>query len=158
MAEKRQSLVTPELRQYIGKTFPLGKEAVEAGHIRRFADAIQDPNLLWRDPQFARKTRYRGVVAPPSFYHCLREVGYARVELPIPPQLKGGLNGGNEFEFFRPLRPGDVITGTAKIVDIFERQGRQWPMLFVVTEMTYTDQKGRLVAKQRSTGIRYPTS
>jgi len=31
---------------------------VEKGHIRRHAEAVGDPNPLWRDEAYARKTRY----------------------------------------------------------------------------------------------------
>jgi len=35
--------------------------------IRHFADASGDRNPLWRDPEYARKTRWGGIIAPPTF-------------------------------------------------------------------------------------------
>lgn len=35
--------------------------------IRRFADGIGDPNPLWRNRQYAEKSRYARTVAPPSW-------------------------------------------------------------------------------------------
>ena len=34
--------------------------------IRKFADGIGDPNPLWSDEEYARKTRYGSMTAPPS--------------------------------------------------------------------------------------------
>lgn len=35
--------------------------------IRKFADGIGDPNPLWRNKEYAMKTRYGEIVAPPSW-------------------------------------------------------------------------------------------
>ena len=50
-----------------GMTFPPYEFHVERGKIREFADAIGDPNPLYRDPDYAAKTKYGGIVALPSF-------------------------------------------------------------------------------------------
>ena len=34
---------------------------------RKFADGIGDPNPLWRNEDYAKKTRYKSMVAPPSW-------------------------------------------------------------------------------------------
>ena len=95
------------------------------------------------------------MIAPPTFLHCFRDIGYASFDLePLPWTAITRLNGGNEFEFSRPLRPGDVITGKATLASISSRQSRRMgPMIFVVAEMTYTTDKGEEVGKQRSTTI-----
>lgn len=148
--------IPDSLKKWKGHTFNMGSEAVEAGAIRKFAEAYMDPNPLWRDKEYAKKTPYRGIIAPPTFFHCLQTVGYARMDIPMPWKKITGLNGGNEFEIYKPLRPGDVITGKAKVTDIFGRVSkRMGPMVFYIVEMTYTNQKGEVVAKQRSTTIRY---
>ena len=149
--------VPPEVMKWVGTEIPLGTGVVEAGAIKKFADAFKDPNPLWRDEEYAKKTPYGGVVAPPTFVHCFRDVGYANIRPePLPWKNVTGLNGGNEFEFYKPMRPGDVITGKAKLVEIFGRHSkRMGPMLFTVVEMTYTNQKGEMVGKQSSTSIMY---
>ena len=40
---------------------------VERGAIRRFADAVGDPNPLYRDPDAARDAGYADVIAPPTY-------------------------------------------------------------------------------------------
>ena len=68
--------------------------------------------------------------------------------------LKGFLNASNELEFFRPIKPGDVISVTDKCVDIVEREGKRGKMLVITTERTFRDQNGEVVAIGRQTGIR----
>jgi len=75
-----------------------------------------------------------------------------RPSLPIP--LKRVLNGGVEAEFFALARHGDRITAQSQYSDIYEREGRDGKMIFVITETTYTNQDGHVLAKIRNTGIR----
>ena len=59
-----------EVRKFIGTSFRIGhsinnKEATEIA-IQKFADGIGDTNPLWTDPEYAAKTRYGTIVAPPG--------------------------------------------------------------------------------------------
>ena len=47
-----------------GKTFPPYEFHVERGKIREFADAIGDPNPVYRDPDYAAKMGFAGIPAP----------------------------------------------------------------------------------------------
>ena len=125
---------------------------VEKGHIRRFAEAVGDPNPLWNDEAVARKSRYGGLIAPPTF---LRSVRYDRPQLPYDTPFTRILDGGSEWEYLQPIRVGDRITTVARIADVSERAGRLGAMLFTILEISYTNQFGELVATQRSTGMRY---
>ncbi len=125
---------------------------VEKGAIIRFAQAIGDPNPLWSDEAEARRTCVGGLVAPPTF---LRSAPVERPELPFEMPFERLLDGGSDWEYFEPVRPGDVITSTAQIENISERSGRLGLMVFILTKITYTNQFGHLVATQLSTHIRY---
>jgi acyl dehydratase len=61
--------------------------------------------------------------------------------------------GGNEVEFFKPMRPGDKIQQVTKIADIYEKQGKSGRLVFTIYEHTYTNQDGDVVAVARQTGI-----
>jgi acyl dehydratase len=63
------------------------------------------------------------------------------------------LNGGNEYEYFKPIYAGDTITLTAKYADVSERSGRTGNMVFVITALTFKNQHGEVVATGRNTGI-----
>ena len=148
----QESVVTQQMRETIGmESEPLTHE-VESGAIIKFAKAIGDPNPLFNDMEAARKTRYGGLIAPPTFLRSLFP-GPSRIEVRSP--YPAGLDGGSEWEYFEPVRPGDSITVTTKVADISERQGRLGSMLFVIRETRYVNQFGAVVALQRSTSIGY---
>ena len=145
--------LTEEMRQKaIGLESQPATLDVEKGGIKRFAEAVGDPNTLWSDEAQARKGRYGGIVAPPTF---LRSVRLERLQLPFDVPFQRLLDGGSEWEYFEPVRAGDRITAVSRIVDISERSGRLGAMLFTVVETAYTNQLSELVATQRNTGIRY---
>ena len=148
----QQSAISQEMRDGVGvESEPLSHK-VELGAIIKFAEAIGDPNPIFNDEEAARKTRYGGIVAPPTFLRSMR-AGPAKVELKSP--YGAALDGGSEWEYFEPARAGDTITVTTKVADIFERPGRLGNMLFIIRETRYVNQFGRLVAVQRGTGISY---
>ena len=139
-------------QQAIGReTAPVTTE-IEKGAIIKFARAIGDENPLFNDEAGARKGPYGGLIAPPTF---LRSVASSRMDLPFEIPFERVLDGGSEWEYFEPVRPGDRITVTSQFSDIYERPGRLGNMLFMVRETSYVNQAGRLVAVQRTTGISY---
>ncbi len=145
-------LITEATRKFIGaESEPVSLE-IEKGHIRRFAEAIQDTNPLYQDEVKARASRYGGIIAPPAFLRALRMV-LPKVDLDLP--LTRLLDGGSDWEYFQPIRAGDTITAITRLTDLREREGKAGRMVFVVHETTYTNQLGQVVAKQRSSMIKY---
>jgi acyl dehydratase len=63
------------------------------------------------------------------------------------------LDGGMAYDFFRPVRAGDVLTTSQKVLDIYEREGKAEKLFFSIVETTYTNQNGEVVAKERKTNI-----
>ena len=151
------SLITEDLRSKIGIELESVICKVEQGMIQRFVLAIDDPNSLWQDEELAGKGRYGGIVAPPTFILTVgfEQMQQQRAALALMP-YEGGLHGGTELECYQSVRPGDVITGIPKVVDIRERQSqRMGKMLFMTVELTYKNQRQELVAKCRQMFIRY---
>ncbi|MDA1348516.1 MAG: MaoC family dehydratase N-terminal domain-containing protein [Chloroflexi bacterium] len=140
------------MRAAIGRDSEPKTYLVEAGAIRRFADAIGDPSLLYRDERAARKSSYGGIVAPPTFLRLFRP-SPAIPEFPNP--LSSVLDGGSRWEYFEPVRPGDRITVTIRLVDLYERAGSLGNMLFAVRENRFVNQSNALVAVDRDTEIYY---
>lgn len=146
-------LFTEEMRQQaIGLEGPPVTLEVEKGAIIKFARAIGDDNPLFNDEVEARKSRYGGLIAPPTF---LRSITSVRPELPFNLPLNRVLDGGSDWEYFEPVRAGDRITTTAKITDISERTGRLGVMFISTTVITYRNQLDQVVATQANTSIRY---
>jgi acyl dehydratase len=147
-------IVTEEVRKQIGKSGEIRTYEVERGAIRRFAEAIGDPNPLFNDERAARNTRFGGMIAPPTF--C-RSMGAPTpgIELPAMGKESRGLDGGSDWEYFHPIRVGDRVSVQTRLADLRESEGRLGAMVFITMETTYTNQFGEVCATQRSTGIRY---
>lgn len=147
------SFLTEEMRQQaIGLEGPPVTTEIEKGAIIKFAQAIEDDNPLFNDEEAARKSQYGGLIAPPTF---LRSVRSSRREVPFDIPFNNALDGGSDWEYFEPVRPGDLITAVSRITDMQERSGRMGVMIITTTVTTYTNQFGQVVATQATTGIRY---
>lgn len=132
--------VIDRLKTRIGVEGPAVTATVEAGHVRRFAEAIGDDNPRWQKE------------APPTFLVALAG---ATMHLDDAEDFgKGWLNGGNRFEYIAPVMIGDVITARGHVADVYEKSGSSGEMLFIVFETQYTNQRGELVGKVRGTVIR----
>ena len=148
----QESAISDEMRTAINVESEPYTNAVEQGAIEKFARAIGDTNPLFSDEAAARKSRYGGIIAPPTFFRSLRS-GPSKVDVQSP--YPANLDGGSEWEYFEPVRPGDRITVTTYLANAFERAGRLGNMLFMVRETKYVNQFDTVVALQRSTGISY---
>ena len=143
-----ESTITQQMRDAIGVESEPAVHDVEKGAIVKFARAIGDTGPAFNDDDAA----HGGMVAPPTFLRSMPP-GPIRAEVRSP--YKANLDGGSEWEYFEPVRPGDRITVTTKVADIYERPGRLGSMLFIIRETRYVSHTGEVAAVQRSTGISY---
>ena len=149
MADK--PILTDEMKAKIGTIIEPVIMEVEKGAIRRFAQAVEDANPLYSDEEYARSTRHKGIVCPPGFFGWPAggEVGWERLMSILGMPFQNVLNAGNESEFLHPVRPDDVLVGSTKLADVYEKKGSQGNLLFVVLETTYKNQADKVVAKMR---------
>ncbi len=160
--EKPTTYITPEERAQIGvekeggSTYP-----VSSSDIRKWAIAVywpeKPPRLFW-DEEYAKKTKWGGIIAPQEFNPFGWPPERPKNRLSAMGTGKPGtriLNGGVETEYLAPIRPGDVIESTSKIADIFEREGRMGLMKFVVNQTDWRNQKNELVRRGKMTLIYY---
>ncbi len=145
-------LTEEQRRQAIGREGPPVTMEVEKGAIIKFAEAIGDDNLLFNDEAAARQTRHGGLIAPPTFLRSLR-VGLPELPFEIPFDRR--LDGGSDWEYFQPVRPGDRIRAVARVTDLIERSGRMGLMIFMTAKITYSNQFDEIVATQTATSIQY---
>lgn len=118
--------------------------------IRNYANAVGDPNPLWRDPGYARGTRWGGIIAPPVFVNT---IAYATAAGRGP---EGGLRlpgfnnmaGGNRYEFSGVIRPGDEFRIIDKYLGAEEIPVKDRPYrLFLESgQRTYINQRDEVVA------------
>ena len=156
-------MLPEEVTWLIGKTGEPVIMEVEKGAIKRFADAVGDRNPLYWDEEYAKSSRYGSIVAPPGFFgwptrwersmpffselrqevvDTIAKTGYSRL-----------LAGGIEFDFFQPVRAGDILASVAKVTSIQERETKTGKMILSTIETTFINQNGDIVAKERSTLI-----
>jgi hypothetical protein len=152
---------------------------IEAGHIAMFARSIADENPIYFDEEYAKKTEVGGVIAPPTFVQASAQFDpdYAlrpRMGVPWFGSAKeptgvsrergsggggggggGGLHAEQHYEYFRPLRPGEVLTATTSRGKTWEKEGkRAGKLVFSETITDYRDSKGELVVRARGVGVR----
>jgi hypothetical protein len=160
-----ETLVTPDMEERKGvwgeerTSYPISES-----DIRKWAIAVywgQTPPRLFWDADYARGTRWGGIVAPDDFNPFAWTVP---IEQPRPAGAVPGrapktgenvLNGGQVDTFGVRMRPGDVITSRSRLSHWEERQGRNGLTLYVYTETEWRNQNGELVKTRISTGIRY---
>ncbi len=148
MAE--QSLLTDEVLACLGRRDPPSVQKVDAWALQRWQQAAFCASPVHTDKQAARRSRYHGLIAHPTYVTSLCKEHFVKNEPASKPPFKttGGAHASDEFEFYLPVRPGDVITRNVSIVDIKERRGRHGYVAFVTYESIYTNQRGQTVLKE----------
>ena len=164
MTAQPETLVTSDMIERKGKP---GQSKVSPpialSDIRKWAIAVYWPDTpppIYWDEEYARSTRYGGIVAPLDFNPFAWPIDR---EPPSPSRATAegagrgtrGMNGGQTEEYDVPMRPGDVITSTSALAEWYERTTRLGLTLFTITETRWTNQNGETVKVKRSTGIRY---
>lgn len=152
-------MVPDELKQHIGKIDPPHVREVERGAIRRYADAVGNDNPLYFDEEYASESRYGTIIAPPGFF------GWSMQSVPssegiiglMTAMINAGyyriLDGGMSYEFFLPVREGDIMIASPKVKDVTAKEGKSGTMMVCDFETTYFNQNGDLVAKAYQTLI-----
>jgi acyl dehydratase len=153
------TLDTSDIDQYLGKPMESSpiREPISNNDIRRWVHAMHYPNLLHYDPAFARASRWGKLVAPQSFPIVIDD-GHGAV-----PACVGCipdshlLFGGDEWWFDTPrIVAGDYIYNERIPFDyVVKNTGFAGPTCFQRGDNFYRNQHGELLAKQRSTSIRY---
>jgi acyl dehydratase len=133
----------------------IGKRA-----IRRFASVIGDGNPLYYDEEYARKTPYKRIIAPPTM---LFEIGFdIGDDINGKTGLQVGLEEflgfpdniqrvGNEYEIFEPLYPDDIIKAKRRITSVEEKEGKTGKWIFITSEIIYLNQEGKILGKNKET-------
>jgi len=146
-------LLSEQLLANIGKQAPVRTEVVTRRDIRKYAIATgqQDPRFL------------AGDVAPPLYHVALfwdvvpmEELTPDGVSidklLPKFP-LERAMAGGLKIDYHRDIFPGDVLVARRTLTDIYEKQGRQGPLIFYEVIMEVSTEDGEPVLTEKTTRI-----
>lgn len=140
----------PLNKDFIGREFPPNDPfTVTAESIREFADAIGDPNPLYRDEAAAKAAGQPAVIAPPTY---LTKLNFLYGPAMLADQALGlnyamVVHGDQEYSFTRLVRAGDVVVGKPRIAEIFAKGRNE----FLVTEASIETTSGEKIAVARST-------
>ncbi len=135
-------------RDLLGVWSPESTMHIEFGKIREFAKAVKDDNPIYRDPAQC--------IAPPTFLmtiaHWIGDLGATRTAVKL--DYTRLLHGEQDFEYVKPIRPGDTLSFRSRTKEVFEKQGKRGgTMLFVIGETEFKNQRGEVVAYMRNTAI-----
>ncbi len=149
-----------KLRARIGKGFPgrrPWRTEVTRDAIYHLALAIGDLSPLYLDEDYAKRTRWGTLIAPPIMiqaFDTLRAVGHSG----LPEGLPGvhSIWTGSRYEWKRPLLLGDQIRADCYLKEIVEKEsafggGRA---LYQTYEALYSDQRGDRIGLRNDTWIR----
>ena len=138
-------------RSLIGRESEPVVHDVERTAIRRFADALGDPNPLYQDEAVAKAAGFPALVAPPTFAVALTANDRFRHSLDL--GTRSILHSEQQLEYARALVAGDRITVVSRVADVLERPSASGPMDVIVLEDEARDDKGEVVFRARATLI-----
>ncbi len=159
-----------ELKALVGEEGPrlVAVDEVCKPMIRHWCEAMQDGNPLYTDEEYARKSKYGGIIAPPTMVltWTMPPLWPPTDRPPHPFEQflekldKAGFYGilisNVAQKYLRPLFPGDHITFTYKVTDVSpEKKTSLGSGHFVTTTFIFTNQKGETVATQSLTVLKY---
>jgi acyl dehydratase len=110
--------------KFIGKTYPSSTYEVGKEKIKEYAKAIKNLDPHYVDDDFAKKSKYGTIIAPPTFAVVfgayLIEPVFTDKDLNLNmPML---VHGEQVLEFLDVVKAGDTITTSAKIIDIKNKE------------------------------------
>lgn len=138
-------------KSLIGRESEPVVQDVEKSAIRRFAEALGDPNPVYVDEGAAKSAGLPGIVAPPTFAVTLVVNDRFRHSLDL--GTRNVLHGEQVIETVRPLVAGERITVKSRVADVQERTGPSGTMDFLVIEDEGRDERGELAFRTRETLI-----
>jgi len=130
----------PLNKSCVGKTYPPVTTEVTLDAIQKYARAYNDDN-----PAFFDANRPAGIVAPPMF--AVTVTWNALMTAVLDPDLQADLlrlvHGEQDMEFTNTIRPGDIISASAKIISIETRASGET----MTVELHASNQAGHEVNK-----------
>jgi acyl dehydratase len=141
MAEEKEPTID-ELRAAVGKAKTEEVLEIDKSMIRAFCESTEDTNPKWYD------------TAPPGLLTAVMLSGsYPALKTPMP--FKRGVAGGGDWEFYKPIKAGDVITTTHEFADIQDKSSEKGPRALLIFKSTHKNQKGEIVAVVTNTMMSY---
>ncbi|MGA0151517.1 MAG: FAS1-like dehydratase domain-containing protein [Luminiphilus sp.] len=147
------ALLSQEILSCIGRQSAPKREIVTRRDIRKYAIATDN-----------RQAKYlAGDVAPPLFHvHLFWDVvplselspDGVSIDTLLPRfPLEKAMAGGLDITYHQPIKPGDWLTATRTLTDIYEKSGRSGPLIFYEVFMEVHNDAGEPVVTEKTTRI-----
>lgn len=139
-------------RSKTGKEYPPIRWEVERGKVREFISAIGDANPVFTDREAAVGEGYRDTPVPPTFMTVPLMFSHAIVAMinDLGINVFRILHGEEEYEYTRPVYPGDTLTGIPRVASIEEKTNKAGKKMDLITfDIRYADQEGNEVVRER---------
>ena len=165
--------VYDELQAMVGSEEGPNKSIVEVTEamILHWCKAMDDRNPLYTNREYARKSKYGGIIAPPPMAQTFC------MDKPWPePESKAKAPGYqdalmdklhkagytetvatmNAMEVLRPIRVGDKLSSKRRLASVSpEKTTRTGVGFFIINEQIYINQKGEVVCVQPFTTLHF---
>mgnify|MGYP001040317647 CR=1 FL=1 len=124
-----------EMKKFVGGKGKPSVFEIDRTMIKRYCEAIGDPSPKWND------------TFPPGLLTAAMLMGEAAAMPPFP--YPGIVDAGGEWEFFKPIKVGDIITVVNEFTGVDDKSTEKRKMLLFSMKSTYTNQKKEVVAEAR---------
>lgn len=106
-----------------GRAYPTQAYEVSREKIREFADAIGDPDTLYRDPKAAAARGYVELIAPPTFAMLPVLRGFDQLVADLGVTYDQVIHVNQRFVHARPIRSGDQLLTTTTLDSVRSAAG-----------------------------------
>lgn len=162
--------------QLLGKRLTPAVVSIERGPVQFFATAVGDDSPVYRSAEAAAACGLGGIPVPPTYIFAAAHWGTFADRQPSAPEgavslveliasLRAGrkgviLHGGQEFNYYAPLRVGEIVHVDGYVEAIEQKAGTEnRPGMTVMTVRTdYRDASARLLTTARATYLFRPAT
>ena len=129
--------------KFIGREFKSTSYVVGQEKIKEYALAIGDKNPLYIDSEFAKKSKYGTIIAPPMFVVVFARDAMFNLFLDdkINVNMSRLVHGEQEFNFHKIVKANDSIKTTSTIKNIYSKNNND----FIELETKSYNQNNELV-------------
>lgn len=135
--------------EFVGISSEPVENTVEKGAVRKFAEAIGDPNPFYMDEAAAKESRYGRLLAPPTFPRTFDYGNVPGLELPD----AGLIHGEFRVSYERPLFVGDGVLCSLKLKDSYDKESRGGLLGFLFFERVGETRSGERVFTMNDTVV-----
>jgi acyl dehydratase len=135
---------------FVGLASEPVENTVEKGAVRKFAEAIGDPNPAYTDE--GAKSVHGRLIAPPTFPRTFDYGSISGMEAPD----NGLIHGEHRILYERPLFVGETVMCRVEVAEYFEKEAKSGLLGFLVTKRFGDTPEEERIFTMRDTVIATP--